>query len=196
MLFMKIIVIGDSNVGKTALLYKFTQDKTIKHHDMTIGVDFGSKIIKVDENEIKLQIWDTAGQERFASITQSYCRNAMGIVIVYDITSKVSFDNIGKHLSTASLQNPDVTIMLVGNKKDLVEQRQVDPDEGKRCASVNKCLFIETSIVTNENVNECFHTLAQQIFVKYPEHLKTIESVTLHNEVKTTRHSTCARCTL
>ena len=116
----KYIVIGDTSVGKSCILLQFLEKKFKFDHDTTIGVEFGSKIIPVKDKQIKLQIWDTAGQETFKSITRSYYRGSIGVVLVYDITNRDSFNNVARWLDeTKSYANDKVTIMLVGNKTDL-----------------------------------------------------------------------------
>ena len=116
----KYIVIGDTSVGKSCLLLQFLEKKFKFDHDTTIGVEFGSKIITVKDKHIKLQIWDTAGQETFKSITRSYYRGSIGVILVYDITNRDSFNNISKWLDeTKSYANDKITVMLVANKTDL-----------------------------------------------------------------------------
>lgn len=116
----KYIVIGDTSVGKSCLLLQFLEKKFKFDHDTTIGVEFGSKIINVRDKQIKLQIWDTAGQETFKSITRSYYRGSIGVVLVYDITNRDSFNNVSKWLDeTKSYANDKITVMLVANKTDL-----------------------------------------------------------------------------
>jgi Ras-related protein Rab-2A len=116
----KYIVIGDTSVGKSCLLLQFLEKKFKFDHDTTIGVEFGSKIINVKDKHIKLQIWDTAGQETFKSITRSYYRGSIGVILVYDITNRDSFNNISKWLDeTKSYANDKITVMLVANKTDL-----------------------------------------------------------------------------
>ena len=117
---LKYIVIGDTSVGKSCILLQFLEKKFKFDHDTTIGVEFGSKVISVNDKQVKLQIWDTAGQETFKSITRSYYRGSIGVVLVYDITNRDSFSNISKWLDeTKSYANDKVVIMLVGNKTDL-----------------------------------------------------------------------------
>lgn len=116
----KYIVIGDTSVGKSCLLLQFLEKKFKFDHDTTIGVEFGSKIINVKDKQIKLQIWDTAGQETFKSITRSYYRGSIGVILVYDITNRDSFNNVSKWLDeTKSYANDKITVMLVANKTDL-----------------------------------------------------------------------------
>lgn len=116
----KYIIIGDTSVGKSCILLQFLEKKFKFDHDTTIGVEFGSKIITVNDKQLKLQIWDTAGQETFKSITRSYYRGSIGVILVYDITNRESFNNISRWLDeTKSYANDKVVVMLVGNKTDL-----------------------------------------------------------------------------
>lgn len=164
---MKVVIMGDSNVGKTGLLYQYIHDKFIRDYDMTIGVDYGSKVINVDGLNIKLQVWDTAGQERFSSITRSYCRNAHAIIFMYDVTNKASFTNLDKHLKLIEEYSHhahiDSVCMIVGNKIDRVDERIVQTDKGASYAETNNCLFQETSVKSNVNVSEIFHCLVRNI---------------------------------
>lgn len=157
----KFIIIGDTGVGKSCLLLQFT-DKRFQHvHDMTIGVEFGSRTIELDNKPIKLQIWDTAGQEAFRSITRSYYRGACAALLVYDVTRRDSFEHVAKWLQEAKENsNANLVIMLVGNKKDLDHKRQVSFQEGELCAREHKLLFIEASAKSAENVEETFVTTA------------------------------------
>jgi len=173
----KYIIIGDTGVGKSCLLLQFT-DKRFRHdHDLTIGVEFGSRMVRVEEKDIKLQIWDTAGQESFRSITRSYYRGAAGALLVYDITRRETFTHLTSWLNDALENgNPDMAIMLVGNKKDLETRRTVSYEEGQRFARENNLLFLETSAKTAENVEEGFVATAKQIYSKVEDNLIDVTS--------------------
>ena len=120
----KYIIIGDTGVGKSCLLLQFTDKRFRVHHDLTIGVEFGARTVQIAEKNIKLQIWDTAGQESFKSITRSYYRGAAGALLVYDITRRDTFNHLTKWLDEVRLNgNPDMTIMLIGNKSDMDARR-------------------------------------------------------------------------
>eukprot|EP01002_Notosolenus_urceolatus_P010189 NODE_3681_length_895_cov_11.940898_g3063_i0.p1 GENE.NODE_3681_length_895_cov_11.940898_g3063_i0~~NODE_3681_length_895_cov_11.940898_g3063_i0.p1 ORF type:complete len:208 (+),score=34.13 NODE_3681_length_895_cov_11.940898_g3063_i0:224-847(+) len=156
MLF-KYIIIGDSGVGKSCLLLQFTDRRFEPVHDLTIGVEFGARMITIDNKQIKLQIWDTAGQESFRSITRSYYRGTHGALLVYDITRRDSFDHVASWLEEARTgSNISTTIMLVGNKCDLESKRQVSTEEAAAFARENGLLFLETSAKTGHNINEAF----------------------------------------
>jgi small GTP-binding protein len=133
----------------------------------TIGVEFGSRIISVGGKAIKLQIWDTAGQERFRSVTRSYYRGAAGALLVYDSTSRDSYNVVSNWLNDArTLASPNIVILLVGNKKDLEEAREVTFLEASNFASENELIFLETSAKTGENVEEAFLKCAKTILAK------------------------------
>jgi len=163
----KFIVIGDAASGKSCLLYRFTDNKYKSDSTHTIGVEFGSKIIEVGGKFIKLQIWDTAGQERFRSVTRSYYRGAAGCILVYDITSRESFHHLTSWLNDArALATSELVIVLVGNKTDLQEDREVTFLEASRFAQENDLMFLETSAKNGENVEEVFMKCAKTILNK------------------------------
>ncbi|KAI3385659.1 hypothetical protein SNEBB_004709 [Seison nebaliae] len=161
----KYIIIGDMGVGKSCLLHQFTERKFMDDCPHTIGVEFGTRIIDVTNKKIKLQIWDTAGQERFRAVTRSYYRGAAGALMVYDISRRQTFTHLNNWLSDAKLlTNPNTVMILIGNKADLEEHRDVTYEEAKKFADENNLLFIETSALTGENVEEAFLKTAQDIY--------------------------------
>ena len=160
----RYIIVGDMAVGKSCLLLQFTDHKFRHQHELTIGVEFGGKNIEVKNKTIKIQIWDTAGQEAFQAITRTYYKGAIGALLVYDITRKETFEHIRKWYDEVKLNgSKEICCILIGNKKDLEEQRQVKYEEGKRLAEENNLLFLETSAKTAENVQECFTISAERI---------------------------------
>lgn len=166
----KYIIIGDSGVGKSCLLLQFTDKRFEATHELTIGVEFGARIIAVDGKDIKLQIWDTAGQEAFRSITRSYYRNATGALLVYDITREETFQSLKRWLEEARRNaNENMVIMLIGNKSDLQHKRQVSRERGEAFARENGLIFMETSAKTDDNVEKAFTNTASQIY----ENIKT-----------------------
>jgi len=163
----KYIIIGDVSVGKSCLLLQFTDRRFQPVHDLTIGVEFGSKMVQIDSKPIKLQIWDTAGQEAFRSITRSYYRGAAGALLVYDVTRRETFESLATWLEDARQHaNPNITIMLIGNKADLDSRRTVSRDEGEQFARENGLVFLETSAKTAFNVEEAFNDTAKTILGK------------------------------
>ena len=160
----RYIIVGDMAVGKSCLLLQFTDHKFRHQHELTIGVEFGGKTIEVKNKNIKIQIWDTAGQEAFQAITRTYYKGAIGALLVYDITKRDTFDHINKWINEVkSNGSKGIVCMLIGNKKDLEDQRQVRYEEGKEIADKNDMLFLETSAKTSENVQECFYLSAEKI---------------------------------
>jgi len=160
----KLLIIGDSGVGKSCLLLRFSDDIFTDSFISTIGVDFKIRTIEIGGTKIKLQIWDTAGQERFRTITSSYYRGAHGIIVVYDITEQKSFDNITKWLKEIeTFAGQHVQKLLVGNKCDLENERTIPTDSGKALAQKLSIPFIETSAKNSTNVEDAFIRMATDI---------------------------------
>jgi len=163
----KYIIIGDTGVGKSCLLLQFTDKRFQPVHDLTIGVEFGARMVTIDGKQIKLQIWDTAGQESFRSITRSYYRGAAGALLVYDITRRETFNHLTNWLEDAKTHaNSNMTIILVGNKSDLDHRRTVTYEEGEKFAKDHGLIFLETSAKTAANVEEAFINTAKKIYEK------------------------------
>lgn len=166
-LLFKLLLIGDSGVGKTCILFRFSDDAFHTTFISTIGIDFKIKTIELHGKKIKLQIWDTAGQERFHTITTSYYRGAMGIMLVYDITNQKSFENIAKWLRYIDEHaNEDVEKMILGNKCDMESKRVITKDKGEAIARDHNISFLETSAKANINIEEAFTQLAEAILQK------------------------------
>ena len=163
----RYIIIGDTGVGKSCLLLQFTDKRFQPVHDLTIGVEFGARMITIDAKQIKLQIWDTAGQESFRSITRSYYRGAAGALLVYDITRRETFNHLTSWLDDARQHsNSNMTIMLIGNKSDLEHRRTVTYEEGQAFANEHGLVFMETSAKTASNVEDSFINTAKKIYDK------------------------------
>jgi Ras-related protein Rab-1A len=166
----KLLLIGDSGVGKSCLLLRFADDTYTDSYISTIGVDFKIRNLDVDSKNIKLQIWDTAGQERFRTITSSYYRGAHGIIIVYDITDAESFNNVKTWLSEIDkFASENVNKLLVGNKCDLAASRQVETQTAKDFAASLNIPFIETSAKTSANVEQAFVKMTSDIKARVAE---------------------------
>ena len=152
-------------VGKSCLLLQFTDKRFQPVHDLTIGVEFGARLIPIDGRQVKLQIWDTAGQESFRSITRSYYRGAAGALLVYDITRRETFSQVDRWLTEARENaSQNMVIMLIGNKLDLEHKRAVTKEEAMAFARKNKLIFLETSAKTAENVEKAFVQTATNIY--------------------------------
>ncbi|XP_036411335.1 ras-related protein Rab-13-like [Megalops cyprinoides] len=163
----KLLLIGDSGVGKTCLIIRFAEDSFNSTFISTIGIDFKVKTIEVEGKKVKLQIWDTAGQERFKTITTAYYRGAMGIVLVYDITDVKSFENIQNWLkSIKENASAGVSRMLLGNKCDIEAKRKVSKERGEKLAKDHGIRFFETSAKSSINVEEAFISFAGDILLK------------------------------
>jgi len=163
----KILLVGDSGVGKSSLLLRFTDDMFQDTFISTIGVDFKIRNVTIEDKTIKLQIWDTAGQERFRTITSSYYRGAHGIIVVYDITDPVTFNNAKMWLTEIERYAcGNVTRLLVGNKADMVAKRAISLEEAKTFAGKNGMLFSEASAKAGEGVDKAFLTLVREIYDK------------------------------
>lgn len=161
---LKFIIVGDSTVGKSNIMSRYTDKRFQSNHDMTIGVEFATKIVSVTNTHYKMQIWDTAGQETFKAITRSYYRGTIGCLLVYDITRRESFDSVTMWLSELrKFCDPKIVIALVGNKIDLESSRTVSYEEGNIFAEQNNLLFFETSAKTSQNIEICFTQIVQVI---------------------------------
>ncbi|CAJ0603898.1 unnamed protein product [Cylicocyclus nassatus] len=160
----KVILIGDSGVGKSNLLSRFARNTFSTESKSTIGVEFSTRIVTVDEKRVMAQIWDTAGQERFKTVTGAYYRGAQGALIVYDITKPSSFESCKQWLRDLREQSENVTVMLVGNKSDLRNLRKVSSDVAKKFAEENNLTFIETSALDSSNVEKAFTQVLTKIY--------------------------------
>ena len=167
-MIFKILVIGDSGVGKSNLLLRYVKNEFASDMRSTVGVEFGTKMLKIDNYDVKAQIWDTAGQERYRAITSAYYKGAKGVLIVYDITRKNSFENVDKWLNDFKMKSDDdAVIVIVGNKSDLINEREVSIEEATLKAQVNHLAFFETSAKENENVHSAFISLITQVVKNY-----------------------------
>jgi len=161
---IKLLIIGDSGVGKSCCLLRFSEDSFTPSFITTIGIDFKIRTIDIDGKRIKLQIWDTAGQERFRTITTAYYRGAMGILLVYDVTDKSSFESIRKWFSNVEQHATEgVNKILIGNKCDWIERRVVSIEEGEQLAKDLGIPFLEVSAKTDINVEKAFFDLATEV---------------------------------
>ena len=161
----KMILIGDSSVGKSNILLKYLKNEFDQSSKATVGVEFGTKTVEMNDKKIKIQIWDTAGQERYRSITSAYYKGAKGAFIVYDITRRNTFDNIDKWISDLKTNGDNnISIMLIGNKSDLNDKREVETNEGIKKSEETKIAFMETSALSGENIIKAFNELIEQIY--------------------------------
>ncbi|KAF9144623.1 Ras- protein Rab-11A [Mortierella sp. GBA39] len=161
----KVVLIGDSGVGKSNLVSRFTRNEFNLESKSTIGVEFTTRSIQVDAKTIKAQIWDTAGQERYRAITSAYYRGAVGALLVYDIAKHATYENVGRWLKELrDHADNNIVIMLVGNKSDLRHLRAVPTEEAKQFAAENGLSFIETSALDSSNVELSFQRILTEIY--------------------------------
>ncbi|MFX0091925.1 MAG: Rab family GTPase [Candidatus Hodarchaeota archaeon] len=164
--FVKIPFAGDGGVGKTSIIGRFVDQKFSQSYMMTIGANFQTKIMNIDREEVKVLLWDTAGQQRFTSIRTMYYKGSQGIVLVYDVTRRDSFENLRHWFNEIQNHVPNITYMVIGNKIDLEDQRVVSPGEGRNFATSIGSLYAETSAKTGEGVVEAMTQLVQTIIAK------------------------------
>ena len=178
----KVLLLGNSDVGKSSLILRYVDQVWSDTFVPTIGVDFKVKTLEIDNKQIKMQIWDTAGQERFRNVISSYFRGSHGILLIYDITNRDSFKNLENWLIEIEKNaSQNVLKILIGNKNDLVNDREIQAEEGQAFANRNGMEFIETSAKMNTNVTEAFEALAK-LMMKFNSEKKNVLN---KNEPKT-----------
>jgi small GTP-binding protein len=205
----KLIILGDSGVGKSCIMHHFIYNKFEKNKTQTIGVDFTAKTIKIKEQSIKLQIWDTAGQEKFRAIARNYYRGAIGIILVYDITKLETFNHINTWLNDAkNYTRSECSVIIVGNKTDLDNLRQIKYSEGQKFSEENNLLYIESSANTGNNIGQIFYNISEDILNKiqngiidsnsvvssYAREMKKVQIEENDNNNKNENQSYCQYC--
>ena len=167
-MMVKVILSGDSAVGKTNIMSKYLKNQFLEDSKATVGVEFGSKLFTINGHNIKAQIWDTAGQEKYKAITGAYYKGSKGAFVVYDITRKDTFDSVDKWIhDLKSTGDPKMTIMIIGNKLDLEHKREVLKEQGEEKAKSFECAFLETSAFSGDNIEKGFEMMISEIFKKY-----------------------------
>lgn len=163
----KIVLVGESGVGKTNILSRFCRDEFLADSKSTLGVEFATKILKIEDKKIRIQIWDTAGQERYKAITNSYYINAKGALVVFDMTRYSSFENVDKWVAELrNIAGKDIIIILVGNKSDLKNLRAVTKEEAlEKAQNLGNLEYFETSALSSTYVQETFNSLTSSITV-------------------------------
>ena len=174
---LKIVVVGDSGVGKTNLIKRFISNEFSENFKATIGVEFMSKTYRINKHLFKVEIWDTAGQERYKSITAVYYKGAKGALVVYDTTDKSTFDNIDKWmLEIKDKTSKDIKLMIVGNKIDLKDEREVKNEEAMKKAESLRIPLMEASALDSTNVKEVFYDLLKEIYKDMKDNLNNPEN--------------------
>jgi small GTP-binding protein len=161
---LKLLLLGDSSVGKTSILLQYIGNKFYESNISTTGVDYMEKIIDYNKFKIRLQIWDTSGEEKFRAITKNFYRNADGLLVVFDLTKKESYDHIRSWINEAKENNDKLKTILIGNKLDLKDERIVAIDVAKQFAEKNNLKYIETSAKDGTNINESFQAIIDLLF--------------------------------
>eukprot|EP00826_Nyctotherus_ovalis_P022723 TRINITY_DN1755_c0_g1_i8.p1 TRINITY_DN1755_c0_g1~~TRINITY_DN1755_c0_g1_i8.p1 ORF type:complete len:199 (-),score=37.40 TRINITY_DN1755_c0_g1_i8:145-741(-) len=181
---MKMLLLGDSGVGKTAVIKRFVKGVFIPNYVCTIGIDYEIQYIFLNGKKVKLQIWDTAGQERFRTITRSLYKIAEGIILVYDCTKQESFENVHRWIKQIENHScPDTTVILIGNKSDSVK-KVVDEFNGQELADHYKIKFFETSAKENKNINEAFYCIANDVLQKKSASETQLDAVHINSKSK------------
>ena len=171
-MMFKVVLVGDSFVGKTNIMSKYLKNEFHEDSKATVGVEFGSKQFDIEGHAIKAQIWDTAGQERYKAITSAYYKGAKGAFVVYDITRKGSFESIDKWVNDLTgTADKKITIVIIGNKCDLEDQRQITKEQGEEKASKLEAAFLETSAFSGENLDKAFEMMMNQVYKKCHEEM-------------------------
>jgi Ras-related protein Rab-15 len=174
-LVIKLLLLGDSGVGKTCMITRFADDAFHESHSSTIGIDFKMKRVNIDGKKIQIQLWDTAGQEKFDTITKQYYRRAHGVFLVYDITNEKTFTNLEKWLNwVREYADEDVEMMLLANKSDMEEDREVSQDKGQQFAKTLNIPFYETSAKESDNIEKAFVQLTKHVFTSHKKEFDAI----------------------
>jgi len=190
----KILLLGDTSVGKSCLLLRFCDNSFQEAHLTTIGLDFRLKTINLkDDRKVKIQIWDTAGEDRFRSITRNYYKGAKGILLIFDVTNKETFTHVRDWIERIHEESPEgITICLVGNKIDMNESRVISNEEGKKIADEFKIPYFETSAKSNIGVEEVFTYLVKEVDTIYMnEHKEEVGRKTVLNQKTKNKKKKC-----
>ena len=196
----KIVIVGDSFVGKTNIMSKYLKNKFNENSKATVGVEFGSKQFNIEGHLINAQIWDTAGTEKYKAITSAYYRGAKGGFVVYDITRKDSFKSVDKWVNDLiAAGDKKMIILVIGNKCDLEEKRQVTKEQGESKARFLEVAFMETSALSGENLDKAFEMMMNEIYKKideikveeYDDKLEEGEDINLNKKKEETERKKC-----
>ena len=194
----KLVVLGDSGVGKTTLIHSYVSNEFCADFKSTIGADFSSKTMEVNGVSVELQIWDTAGEERFHSVGSAFYRGADACLLVYDLTQKETFDRLdfwkNDIVQKSSITSPeDFPFVIFGNKSDLIDQQQIDPEFASGWAEQNKRPHFTVSAKTSENLQEGFQTIVQLFLNNASRTIEAVPAITLHPEESTPQKKSCCK---
>ena len=200
-MIFKIILIGDPGTGKTNILSKYIKNTFNENSKATVGVELSTKSFTINNNIVNTQIWDTAGQERYKSLTKAYYKGALGALVVYDITNKVTFDNTDKWIYDLRISAEEkISVILIGNKNDLKEQRQVSKEFGEDKAKSFGVAFMETSAKTGDNIEVAFKSLIEDVYNKFHKNFESTAQVEIMRgktikieESKTEKKKCCSK---
>ena len=177
-MIFKIILIGDTATGKTNILSKYVNNKFEEDSKATIGVELSTKSFTINNDTINAQFWDTAGQERYKSITKAYFKGALGALVVYDITKKDTFENVDKWINDLKVSADEkISILLIGNKNDLENKREVSKENGEMKGKEYGIAFMETSALNGNNIELAFKTLVEQVYNKCHKEFESVANV-------------------
>ena len=192
---IKLLLIGDSSIGKTNFIFRFVDNRFQTVHLTTIGFDFKSKIVTLPNSKktLKLQIWDTAGQERYMSLNQNLFLKVHGVILMYDISNRDSFDHLTKWLDLIKDAINDIPIVLVGNKIDKEEERLVSYNEGEQLAKELNISFFESSGKENKNVKEPFYSLCEEIINKMKNERTSTNNFSINNQKEKEKKKKCCK---
>jgi len=190
-LVIKILMIGDSNVGKSCLLLRYCDNHFSQTFITTIGIDFKIKMIDLNNKKIKMQIWDTAGQERFRTITSSYFRGGQAACITYDVTNKESFEHVKLWVDELHRNNSKVDVFLIANKVDLIRDRVISKEEGEKLAKKYNMIYFECSAKSGFNVDEMFRKIAEIVSERLFNLLNDNKHIKIKRESEIERKKTC-----
>ena len=199
-MMLKVVLVGDSGVGKTNIMGKYLKNEFHEDSKATVGVEFGAKTFKIEGHSIRAQIWDTAGQERYKAITSTYYKGAKGAFVIFDITRKSSFESIDKWVNDlVSSADQKLTIVLIGNKNDLENQREITKEQGEAKASSLQIAYLETSALSGANIDKAFEMMVNEVYKKCHDEMASEgdveifggQDIKLNNNTKTQKKKCC-----
>jgi len=189
---LKIIILGSSEVGKTCILNRYFHNEFKENLLSTIGIDFQTKFFKFDDQKVKANYIDTAGQEKFRAISVNYLKGTDGVILVFDITNKETFDLLETWLKELKDTNKaDVSKVLIGNKSDLAKERQVTVEDAQQLADTMKCKYFEASAKSGENITEALDEIARVSYINYTNNELRVDSIVLNKEAKEKKKKSC-----